>query len=507
MRKVLSILFVVALVASLGLVTGVVAASQATTDWVEHGDNPVFDPTERAYYPSIVKEGGVYYMWYDAPDLRMTTSADGITWQVGVATSGLANARHSVVKKIEGEYRIWYWDSAKLYTIEAIRTASSADGVTWTDDQPIQQVGATVITGVWPDLNRGSYGPGDVLYDSDGAISIVAPVDAASVWANKYVMYYDGTTGGREDVFLAVSADGITWHGYQDGVAPVLAQGGSGEWDATHVAAGTVMRENASSYHMWYSGGDGKLDHGVGYAHSTDGISWTRDSANPIFHKDDGVAWRIQRTYTPVVIGNEMWFTGQDASNNYAIGYATGVSAPAVPDCIETATGSGIACLTTADGSIEDLQAVPAISPAPRGVTFPHGMFEFKITGLGVGATVTLTIELPQPVPVGTVWWKHDGTRWYSLPNLNDNNVLGQGDNIMVIELTDGGLGDTPGSPPGTIVDPSGPGNPVPPLTVGWEGSSVNKAAIVAPLIALLATMMAGASLLVLRRRRAQIHV
>jgi len=41
--------------------------------------------------------------------------------------------------------------------------------------------------------------------------------------------------------------------------------------------------------------------------------------------------------------------------------------------------------------------------------------------------------------------------------------------------------------------------------TVGWEGSSVNKAAVVAPWIALLATMMAGASLLVLRRRRAQI--
>jgi len=41
--------------------------------------------------------------------------------------------------------------------------------------------------------------------------------------------------------------------------------------------------------------------------------------------------------------------------------------------------------------------------------------------------------------------------------------------------------------------------------TVGWEGSSVNKAAVMAPWIALLATMMAGASLLVLRRRRAQI--
>jgi len=72
-----------------------------------------------------------------------------------------------------------------------------------------------------------------------------------------------------------------------------------------------------------------------------------------------------------------------------------------------------------------------------------------------------------------------------------------------VIELTDGGLGDTPGSPDGEIHDPGGPGNPVPLLTVGWEGSSVNKAAVIAPWIALLSAI-AGASLLILRRRQTQ---
>jgi len=42
--------------------------------------------------------------------------------------------------------------------------------------------------------------------------------------------------------------------------------------------------------------------------------------------------------------------------------------------------------------------------------------------------------------------------------------------------------------------------------TVGWEGSSVNKAAVMAPWIAFLAVIIGGASLLV-RRRRAQIQV
>jgi hypothetical protein len=494
-RKTISILFAFTLVTSLGLLmTGIVAAAQATTDWVEYGDNPVFDPVERAYYPSILKDGDVYHMWYDAPDLRMTTSTDGITWQVGVATSGLTNARHSVVKKIGAEYRIWYWDAAKLYTIEAIRTARSADGITWTNDQPIQQIGSTVITGVWPDPNRGSYGPGDVLYDSAGASSIVAPVDAASVWANKYVMYYEGTDGGTEQVFLAVSADGITWHGYQDGVAPVIPRGGSGQWDATHVYPGTVIRETGSSYHMWYSGGDGSVNHGIGYAHSTDGVSWARDSENPILHVDDGVAWRIQRTYTPIVIGNEMWFTGQDASNNYAIGYATGYSAPSVPECIETATGSGIACLATVDGTMVDLVAVAA--PGLPSVAFPHGMFSFRITGLTTGQMVDVTVTLPSNIPVGTVWWKYDNGSWSSLPNLNDN-----GDNIMVIRLTDGGVGDSDNIP-GQITDPGGPGNP---MTVGWDGSPVSRAGVVLPWIALLAAMVAGAGLFVWKRRRVEI--
>jgi len=166
--------------------------------------------------------------------------------------------------------------------------------------------------------------------------------------------------------------------------------------------------------------------------------------------------------------------------------------------CVESATGTGEVCFTTSHGFIEELTPIPALSPAPSGVNFPHGMFEFKIIGLAVGAAVTLTIELPEDVPDGFVWWKHDGTGWYSLPNLDDN-----GDNIIVIELTDGGLGDTPDSPDGEIHDPGGPGNPMSPMTVGWEGSSVDRAAVIAPWIALLAAI-AGASFLILRRRQAQ---
>ena len=162
--------------------------------------------------------------------------------------------------------------------------------------------------------------------------------------------------------------------------------------------------------------------------------------------------------------------------------------------CIATATGSGTACLTTSDGVMENLTAVAA--PGLPSVSFPHGMFSFQITGLTAGQTVDVTITLPAPVPVGTLWWKYDNGRWHGLPNLNDN-----GDHIMVIRLTDGGAGDLD-SILGQITDPGGPGNP---MTVGIDGSPVSKAGVMAPWIALLAIMMAGASLLVWRRRRVEI--
>ena len=159
-------------------------------------------------------------------------------------------------------------------------------------------------------------------------------------------------------------------------------------------------------------------------------------------------------------------------------------------ESVETATGTGTAFFTPSDGIIEDLQAVPPHS-LPS-VLFPHGMFDFRITGLTPGQTVTLTIEFPSPLPIGTLWWKYDSGRWYALPNESDN-----GDNIMVISLTDGGVHDLD-DVPGQITDPGGAGNP---MTVGWEGFPANKVGVVWPWIALVAAA-AAARLLLLRRRR-----
>jgi len=227
-------------------------------------------------------------------------------------------------------------------------------------------------------------------------------------------------------------------------------------------------------------------------------------------HGDGTVTLRVlpSGTYRPFVndppVNNVEVFSGQLQCEvlgfPFISGSSVGPGSVLVPilrgsDTTAPAVGTGTASFEASPGGIEDLVGV--MPPSLPSVSFPYGMFSFKIMGLAPGQTVTVTITLPGPVPVGTLWWKYHNGQWYSLPNLSDN-----GDNIMVIQLTDGGSGDLDGVANGIITDPGGPGNP---MTVGLESSPLNKVAVLAPWIALLAAIMGGVSLLVLRRRRDQI--
>lgn len=157
-----------------------------------------------------------------------------------------------------------------------------------------------------------------------------------------------------------------------------------------------------------------------------------------------------------------------------------------------TPTTGGTAYFSTDDGNIVGLNATPT-PPSPP-VELPYGMFEFTICCIDPGATVTLNITLPGPVPAGSVWWKYQNGSWSSLP-IGDND----GDNFITVALIDNGQGDED-SILGQITDDGGPGS----ATVGWETYPTNKVRVLLPWIALFAAIMVGASLLLLRRRRAQ---
>jgi hypothetical protein len=160
-----------------------------------------------------------------------------------------------------------------------------------------------------------------------------------------------------------------------------------------------------------------------------------------------------------------------------------------------TPTTGGTANFTAGDGNIEGLTAVPT-PPAPP-VTLPYGMFNFTICCMS-GSTATLNITLPGPVPAGYKWWKYVGGSWYSLP-IGSND----GDSFITVTLRDNVLPDDEDSIAGQITDQGGPGEPGA-GAVGWETYPISKVRVLLPWIALLAAIMAGASLLVVRRRRAQ---
>jgi YVTN family beta-propeller protein len=124
---------------------------------------------------------------------------------------------------------------------------------------------------------------------------------------------------------------------------------------------------------------------------------------------------------------------------------------------VNTATGTGIATFTTSNGSISGLTALPQSQlacPPKLGFNFPQGFFSFNISNLNPGATVIITITLPSYMPIGIQYWKCINGQWVDCTSLLGSN---DGDNILTLTLTDGGLGDADGVVNGTIVDPGGP--------------------------------------------------
>ncbi|MBW1994600.1 MAG: hypothetical protein JRI77_09135 [Deltaproteobacteria bacterium] len=307
---------------------------------------------EKAYYPCVLydrrnfgeRHGPKYKMWYSdgSGTVTMVTSRNGRSWSDPTVNEGLERAHHVQVvydpncfgatpcDSSAARYRIWYWDmDGQLYSICAMATARSVDGINWTDKTTLTQSEASplvtgdCVTGGGTGWNRGSYGPIDVIYQP-GALNT-----GDDPWNYSYVMFYDGTNGSNEETGLAYSTDGKHWTAY--GGNPVLRKGLLTEaWDNNDAAYGTVLWDGYG-FHFWYSGGGpasgGYVHAGIGYAYSLDGLTWTK-ALNPILHiNDEGAYHRDERTYTASVVDDgkgklKMYYSAKSADGDYAIGLA-----------------------------------------------------------------------------------------------------------------------------------------------------------------------------------------
>jgi len=139
----------------------------------------------------------------------------------------------------------------------------------------------------------------------------------------RYEMWYVGMLGSPNwrpySIGYAFSDDGITWTKLDSAVLTATP----GSWDESTVEWPRVIRENGQ-YKMWYTGWSPTVD-GIGYATSPDGINWTKHPT-PVL---SGVAaWASGGfgycTVLPVPTGYKMWFTGWNESfTGSNIGYAS----------------------------------------------------------------------------------------------------------------------------------------------------------------------------------------
>jgi hypothetical protein len=122
-----------------------------------------------------------------------------------------------------------------------------------------------------------------------------------------------------------------------------------------------------------------------------------------------------------------------------------------------SSTNAGLVTFTTSVGSLTSLTAIDESSlPSngrPTGLTFPFGFFGWTVTGLTPGQSITMAITHPTPIAAGTEYWKVINGVWTNVTSLLGSD---DGDSVLTLTITDGGLGDADGAANGQVADPGG---------------------------------------------------
>jgi predicted GH43/DUF377 family glycosyl hydrolase len=219
-----------------------------------------------------------------------------------------------------------------------------------------------------------------------------------------YDMWYTGTAedGTGPAIFLATSTDGTTWTRANSGAA--VLQGTPAAFDANGVSGADVVYDATdlvAPYKMWYSGQSGVFG-GIGYATSTDGITWTKftnGGALPVPVLDHGAPGSADSfsAADPSVLKDgstwKMWYTGDD-SNKRRIAYATS------PDGVSWTKGGKV--IAPEDPGASANIAFGAFSPT---VWKTNSGFSMLLTGRKiVGGNVYATKIMESTSTDGLTW-------------------------------------------------------------------------------------------------------
>ncbi|MDR1485728.1 MAG: hypothetical protein LBT09_13015, partial [Planctomycetaceae bacterium] len=124
----------------------------------------------------------------------------------------------------------------------------------------------------------------------------------------------------KKSIALSVSQYGKKWSKPHI----VLGPNPKTSWEADINRPGILKKDGV--YHLWYTG-QARGSSRIGYATSTDGLNFTRQSAEPVLKPD--TAWEKVAVMCPHVIWDKedgifkMWYSGGEQYEPNAIGYAT----------------------------------------------------------------------------------------------------------------------------------------------------------------------------------------
>ncbi len=137
-----------------------------------------------------------------------------------------------------------------------------------------------------------------------------------------YKMWYIGlANSGVANIGYAESSDGVSWTVSNSN--PVLSPGNYGSWDASSVCPGPIFKEDGI-YKMYYVGwADQYSNWNIGLATSPDGINWTKYEGNPVLHGTSGWEYQIVPSFI-LKINNTyyLYYYGRNLPT-YKIGLAT----------------------------------------------------------------------------------------------------------------------------------------------------------------------------------------
>jgi len=287
--------------------------------------------------PHVMRDGGLLKMWFTTAnatpphDLRSAyaESDDGLTWRLVddaaiQPTAGTfdGNGVETVSVARDGDKLVAYYtgDEPPDGSIRfAIGRAVSTDGIAW--EKHATPVIAPALAWEQP-------------FCEDDACTkrIGGPLEPSVIFdGSTYRMWYAalGALGEVPSfrVGYATSADGITWERRAD---PVFTAGPAGTWDEVLVSHTNVVADPGGGYHLFYFGSS-FADHArcdaaggclltpgsIGHAFSEDGVSWTRDPANPMITPQGFGAWSVGGPSALIEDGVlKLWYFGTPASHS-----------------------------------------------------------------------------------------------------------------------------------------------------------------------------------------------